>query len=77
MESSLDVYAISDAGLHRARNEDRCGAFVADDPRTQAERGRLFVVADGMGGHAGGDTASQLATTTIQQFLRDVRAEEP
>jgi serine/threonine protein phosphatase PrpC len=62
------VYAATDVGLKRERNED---AYLVDSDL------RLYVVADGMGGHAGGGTASRLAVSTIQQVLRDVRAEEP
>src|SRR4030095_8603423 len=32
------------------------------------ERGHLFLVADGMGGHRGGEQASALAVVAIQQF---------
>jgi protein phosphatase len=48
---------VTDAGRHRSRNED---AYLADP--------RLFAVADGMGGHAAGDVASQLAIDALQSI---------
>jgi serine/threonine protein phosphatase PrpC len=65
VELSLDIHLISDRGPTRGRNEDRCGAFVPEAPGTRAERGRLFVVADGMGGHAAGDVAATLVLESL------------
>jgi serine/threonine protein phosphatase PrpC len=65
MELLLDVHLITDVGLLRERNEDRCGAFTPEDAATRRERGRLFVVADGMGGHAGGDVAAEITVETL------------
>jgi len=65
LELSFDAHLVSDLGHGRARNEDRCGAFVPEEPATRAERGRLFIVADGMGGHAAGDVAAELTLQTI------------
>jgi serine/threonine protein phosphatase PrpC len=56
----LSAAAQSDVGQKRKRNED---AFLLDDEKA------LFVVADGMGGYAGGDIASHLATDTIASTL--------
>lgn len=47
----------TDRGLLRARNED---SLLCD------ARLRLFAVADGMGGHAGGEVASAIAIRTLQ-----------
>ncbi len=59
---------LTDVGRRRDHNED---ALLVDE-----ELG-LFVVADGMGGHAGGGTASTLAVETIRAEIERIRREEP
>lgn len=56
----LNYTAASDRGLVRTNNED--SAFAGRN---------LLVLADGMGGHAAGEVASQLLVTTMQRLDRD------
>jgi protein phosphatase len=62
---SLRCAAVSDLGMRRASNQDSMALALADDDREWRSRGHLFVVADGMGAHAAGELASQLATDNI------------
>lgn len=62
---------LTDPGRVRARNEDCLGAFEPADPELLRRRGRLFVVADGMGGHARGDVASRLAVDAVRAAYYD------
>lgn len=55
---------LTDVGRKRSHNED---SFLIDDEL------QLYVVADGMGGHAGGGTASRIAVETIDRELRRSR----
>ncbi|HEX6817174.1 MAG TPA: Stp1/IreP family PP2C-type Ser/Thr phosphatase [Ktedonobacterales bacterium] len=61
----LAVAALTDVGRKRERNQDNVAHHVPQDEDTLRRRGAIFVVADGMGGHAAGEVASQLAIKTI------------
>jgi len=63
--SGLRTAAVSDVGMRRASNQDSLVVALAEDSRQWHSRGHLFVVADGMGAHAAGELASQLATDNI------------
>ena len=83
----IEVFGKTDLGRTRDHNEDRF--IVADLTRREAslqssvrahevgERGSLFVVADGMGGAAAGELASEMATDTIyDQMVKAWGAEQ-
>lgn len=83
----IEVFGKTDPGRTRDHNEDRF--LVADLTRREAslqpnvrahdvgERGSLFVVADGMGGAAAGELASEMATDTIyDQMVKGWGAEQ-
>jgi protein phosphatase len=57
--------ARTDIGRVRSHNEDKFDFFLPEDDPTLARRGRLFAVADGMGGHQGGQIASEFALKTL------------
>jgi serine/threonine protein phosphatase PrpC len=59
---ALNAAGWSDVGRVRSRNEDR---FFVD-----VETG-LFIVADGMGGHPGGDVAAAMLTRELPPLLAD------
>lgn len=64
--ASVRMASRTDVGLVRSANEDSFGQFGKD-----SDGARLLVVADGMGGHRGGATASQTAVATIGQVFQE------
>jgi protein phosphatase len=71
----VDVGFSTDVGRVRTKNEDNY--FVCDPGLHDiANRGMFFAVADGMGGHHGGEMASHLAIETVSQFFNDAPASE-
>lgn len=62
---SITAFGLTDIGRSRTNNED---AFLVDHDLA------LYVVADGMGGHAGGEIASQMTVELIRQHVAEHRA---
>jgi protein phosphatase len=62
----LEVASLTDIGRHRANNEDSVLFWEPDCKEELVRKGRLAVVADGMGGYEGGQEASRLAVQTVR-----------
>src|SRR5579859_4388329 len=61
----LDVAQLTDVGRKRPHNEDNMAYVIPKDDQAMAHKGALFIVADGMGGHAAGEVASEIAVETV------------
>ncbi len=73
----LDIGARSDIGRRKDRNEDNYGVFREDTPNLKLfDEGTLLVVADGLGGHVGGEIASKLAVSVFADMLKEERPDE-
>ncbi|MHA6251344.1 Stp1/IreP family PP2C-type Ser/Thr phosphatase [Oceanobacillus sp. CAU 1775] len=57
----MEAYFLTDIGKVRSHNEDSGGIFFNKEGQV------LALIADGMGGHLGGDVASQMATEFIKK----------
>ncbi|MBD2384158.1 serine/threonine phosphatase [Cylindrospermum sp. FACHB-282] len=74
--SSLEDAGRTDVGRQRRHNEDYFGIETKINklelPKSRVLQARgLYILCDGMGGHAGGEVASQLAVTTLQQYFQE------
>lgn len=71
---SLTEAGYSDNGRQRRHNED-CFGIDSQIKKQQTNRGQrvqirgLYIVCDGMGGHAAGEVASAMAVQTLQQYF--------
>lgn len=67
----------TDVGMRRTNNQDSRRLVPAPSRRLWRSRGHLFIVADGMGAHAAGELASQIATEIIAQSYLKRTTESP
>lgn len=62
---------MSDIGCQRENNEDHLTYWEPSDDEEFARKGRLAIVADGMGGHEGGQEASRIAVDSIKEVFAE------
>ena len=77
VKPGIEVAGLSDVGCQRDNNED---SYLYWEPSAEDEfqrKGRLAVIADGMGGHEGGQEASRLAVETVREVYDQVFRDDP
>jgi PPM family protein phosphatase len=68
--SKVRYAALTDVGAKRSHNQDACAVQLAADDPVWHSQGHIFVVADGMGGHAVGEKASAKAVRDIPHIYQ-------
>jgi protein phosphatase len=77
VKPGMEVASLSDVGCLRSNNED---SLLYWEPASQGElqaKGRLAVIADGMGGYEGGQEASRLAVETVRDIYQRAAGDDP
>jgi len=77
IKAGVQIAGLTDVGRQRTNNED---AYLYWEPESDEEfrrKGRLAVVADGMGGYEGGQEASRVAVETVRHVYDRDFADDP
>src|SRR5512133_2399744 len=64
----IEYADLTDIGCQREQNEDSSGYWEPNSEDGLERRGRLAIVADGMGGYEGGQEASRIAVEVIEEM---------
>jgi len=73
----IELASLSDVGCQRQNNEDRYSYWEPTSEDEFRRKGRLAMVADGMGGYEGGQEASRIAVETVEQVYSSTLHDDP
>lgn len=73
----IQLASVSDIGCQRENNEDNYAYWEPSSDEEFKRKGRLAIVADGMGGYEGGQEASRLAVETIEEVYANGAEGDP
>src|ERR1043165_7079560 len=76
-EQKVEYAALTDVGFRRRNNQDQYAVQIASAREQWARRGPLFLVADGMGGHAAAELGRKIAPDTIPHTYLKLQEEDP
>ncbi|MCP4811377.1 MAG: serine/threonine-protein phosphatase [Planctomycetaceae bacterium] len=73
----LQFTAVTDVGMRRSNNQDAHSVVPAKSEEDWPQQGHILVVADGMGAHAAGELASELAVRGVTQLFHQYEELDP
>ncbi len=67
--NEIEYASHTDVGIRRSHNQDRHAVMPAKDDEHWRQIGHVFLVCDGMGGHAVGEMAAEIAASNIPHIF--------
>ena len=67
--NEIEYASHTDVGIRRSHNQDAHAIMTAADEEHWQQIGHVFLVADGMGGHAVGELAAKIAVDNIPHIF--------